>query len=60
MKFDVPVPKSGWLDLAVGTVDDQPATFRVAVNGGGSGQGERVLLDHTVTTPYRWERSLSI
>ena len=56
MKFDVPVPKNGWLDLAVGTVDDQPATFRVAVNGGGSGQGERVLLDHTVTTPYRWER----
>jgi arylsulfatase A-like enzyme len=56
MKFDVPVPKNGWLDLAVGTVDDHPATFRVAVSGGGSGSGERVLLEHTVTTPYRWER----
>jgi hypothetical protein len=56
MTFNVTLPERPWLDLAVGTVDDQPATFRIAIASGGSSGGERVLLDYTVTTPYRWER----
>jgi arylsulfatase A-like enzyme len=53
MRFDVEVPARGWLDLAVGTVDEQPVTFRVAV---AEGQDERTLLEHTITTAYRWDR----
>jgi arylsulfatase A-like enzyme len=56
MKFDLLVPERAWLDLAVGTIDDAPVTFRAAVAPEGSAGTERVLLDHTVTTPYRWER----
>ena len=56
MKFDVALPERPWLDLAVGTVDDRPATFRVAVTPAGSNRGDTVLLDYTVTMPYRWER----
>jgi arylsulfatase A-like enzyme len=55
MKFEVTVPERAWFDLAVGTIDDAPVTFRVAL-AQESDTGEQVLLDHTVTTPYRWER----
>ena len=53
MRFDVEVPSRGWLDLAVGTVDEQPITFRVGVI---EGKDERALLEHTVTTAFRWDR----
>jgi len=56
MSFDVTLPDDAWLDVAVGTVDDTPATFRIAAAPSGSEREERVLLEHTVTTPYRWER----
>jgi arylsulfatase A-like enzyme len=54
MKFDLTLPERAWLDLAVGTIDDPPATFSVAITSGNA--KDRVLLEHTVTTPYRWER----
>jgi arylsulfatase A-like enzyme len=54
MTFAATLPQRAWLDLAVGTVDERPATFRVAVAPAGG--SETILLDHTVTTPYRWER----
>ena len=53
MRFEVDVPERGWLDLAVGIVDDHPVTFKVAVGEGGNDRG---LVEHTVTTAYRWER----
>lgn len=53
MRFDIEVPSRGWLDLAVGTVEEQPVTFRVAVV---EGRNDRVLLEHTVTTAFRWDR----
>ena len=56
MKFALKVPQRAWLDLAVGTIDDQPATFRVGISPDGSNADERVILEHTVTMPYRWER----
>jgi arylsulfatase A-like enzyme len=50
--FSMTLPERPWLELAVGTVEDRPVTFRVAIGDPGA---EAVLLDHTVTTPYRWE-----
>jgi arylsulfatase A-like enzyme len=56
LQFVITVPPAAWLDLALGTVDEGPVTFRVSVRGdaGAGGDGE-VLLEQTVTTPYRWE-----
>jgi arylsulfatase A-like enzyme len=52
IRLAVTLPARPWLDLGVGTVEDEPVTFRVAVQ---DGSGERPLLEHTVTTPHRWE-----
>jgi arylsulfatase A-like enzyme len=53
LRFDLALPARPWLDLAVGTIEDAPVTFRAAVlRQGGS---EQVLLEQTVTTPHRWE-----
>ncbi len=49
------VPPAAWLDVAVGTVDEGPVSFKVGVVRGNSVAEEEVLLEHTVTTPYRWE-----
>lgn len=54
LRFDLTLPERAWLDVALGTVDDQPPTFRIALEVDG-GAPERVLLDQPVTTPYRWE-----
>jgi arylsulfatase A-like enzyme len=52
VRLEVTLPAHPWLDLAVGTVEDEPVTFRVAVQDGGA---EKPLLERTVTTPHRWE-----
>lgn len=52
IRLAVTLPARPWLDLGVGTVDDEPVTFRVAVQDGGA---EKALLERTVTTPHRWE-----
>lgn len=54
--FDVTLPERPWLDLAVGTIEDAPVTFKVSVGaeGGESAAGE-LVFEHTVTTPHRWE-----
>jgi arylsulfatase A-like enzyme len=54
-RIDVPVSLSSapWLDLSVGTIEDAPVTFKVAVREGTSDAA--TLLEHTVTTPHRWE-----
>lgn len=53
LRLDVDVPANGRLEMALGTMEDQPPTFKVAA---ANGSGEpRVLLEHTVTTPNRWE-----
>jgi len=53
LRFDVTVPPEGRLELALGTMEDLPPTFRVSVAE--NGQEPRVLLEHTVSTPNRWE-----
>ena len=52
--FSVTLPDRPWLDLAVGTLEDVPVTFRVSVSPAGP-SGDEPLLEHTVTTPHRWE-----
>ena len=53
LRFAIDVPRGARLEMALGTMEDQPPTFRVTV--GRDGGDERVLLEHTVTTPHRWE-----
>ena len=52
LRFDVDVPAGGRLDMALGTMEDQPPTFTVAASSGGE---PKLVLEHTVTTPNRWE-----
>jgi arylsulfatase A-like enzyme len=53
--FIVNVPPKAWLDLAVGTIEDDPVTFRITASAGG--KAGDLLLERTVTTPHRWERT---
>ncbi len=52
IRLTVTLPARPWLDLGVGTVEGEPVTFRVAVQGGGA---TKPLLERTVTTAHRWE-----
>lgn len=52
VRFSLALPERPRLDLAVGTLEDEPVTFRVAVGDAGS---EAVLLERTVTSPHRWD-----
>ncbi len=54
IRMDLKIPANAWLDLNIGTVDNEPVTFKIAAVSGGN---EHVLLDQTVTTPHRWERA---
>ncbi len=51
------LPERPWLDLGVGTPEDGPITFRVAVSDDASRKGGETvtLLERTVTRPHRWE-----
>lgn len=58
IRLNVRLPPRPWLDLAVGTLDETPVTFRVSVTRAEAGRTagrERLLLEQTLTTPYRWE-----
>ncbi len=54
IRLPVAIPPRAWLDLSVGTLEDAPVTFRVAARRGAD---ESLLLQRTVTTPRRWERT---
>ena len=54
LRLRVRVPPRPRLDLAVGTPEDRPVTFRVAV-WDGPAAAERTLVERTVTRPHRWE-----
>ncbi|MCZ6597389.1 MAG: sulfatase, partial [Planctomycetota bacterium] len=49
------LPADPWLDLAIGTIEPQPATFHVSARIRGTGE-EIPLLRRTVTTAERWEK----
>ncbi len=56
MRTTLTLPRRPWLDLAVGTLEETPVTFRVTVDDG-AGDGGKILLERTVTTPHRWEEA---
>ena len=47
LRFEIRVPENALLDLALGTVEDGPVTFKVSASD--------VELTRTLTTPNRWE-----
>jgi hypothetical protein len=47
LRFEIRVPENAFLDLALGTVEDGPVTFKVSAND--------IDLERTLTTPNRWE-----
>ena len=51
-RFDVAVPSRPVLHVVLGTPEDEPMTFRIAVR---QGDKDVPVLTRTVTTPYRWE-----
>ena len=53
LSFAVELPVAPWLDLALGSPDERPVTFHVSLT---ASDGDHSLLEHTVTTPHRWER----
>ena len=55
ISMTVDLPERPWLDLAVGTLEDEPTTFRVSVGPEGRDDQSATILEHTVTTPHRWE-----
>ena len=56
---DADLPSRPWLDLTLGTIEDGPVTFRVAVAEGdgtaGTETSETLLFERTVSSPNRWE-----
>jgi arylsulfatase A-like enzyme len=54
LSFDVHVPARPRLELAVGTIEVSPVTFRITARDRG-GESDEVLLERTVTVPHRWE-----
>jgi arylsulfatase A-like enzyme len=55
VRFPVTLPSRPLLDLAVGTPEEGPITFRVGVRNAGQ---ETILATRTVTTAHRWEREV--
>jgi arylsulfatase len=53
IRLDLSLPKRPWLDLSVGTVEDDPVAFRVHVSERGG--RETTLLERTITRKHRWE-----
>jgi arylsulfatase A-like enzyme len=53
LSFDVHLPARPRLELAVGTIEEFPVTFRVTARD--RGDKAEVLLERTVTVPHRWE-----
>ena len=50
------LPARPGLDLAMGTIEPDPVTFRVAVRDAGPPAAEEALvLERTITRPHRWE-----
>jgi arylsulfatase A-like enzyme len=56
IRVPVRLPANPRLDLAVGTIEHDPVTFRVAVRAAVQPAGDdAVVLERTITRPHRWE-----
>ena len=56
IRIALTLPEQPWLDLSIGIMDPTPVTFRVEAQVRGS-DDTQVLLERTITTPDRWERT---
>jgi arylsulfatase A-like enzyme len=54
LSFDLHLPARARLELALGTIENAPVTFRVRARVRG-GDADDTLLERTVTTAHRWE-----
>ncbi|MFQ5767362.1 MAG: sulfatase [Acidobacteriota bacterium] len=54
--FTFIVPDGGWLDLAVGIIEEYPVIFRVDLLARGEDELRQRLMTRTVTRPDRWEQ----
>ena len=52
-RFDLTLPDEPWLDLALGTIEEAPVRFRVAVARHGG--EEQVVQEREVTNAHAWE-----
>jgi len=52
-RFPVDIPSDAWLDLTVGTLENQPVRFEVDLES--AGEPPVTLIRRTVTTAERWE-----
>jgi arylsulfatase A-like enzyme len=54
LSFRTTLGTNPWLDLSLGMVQDGALTFRVGIDR--AGDVDDHVLEHTLTTPNRWER----
>jgi arylsulfatase A-like enzyme len=54
-RFELGVPSRPVMDLAIGTPEDDPVTFKVIVR---RGDKDAAVMTRTLTTPHRWERQV--
>jgi arylsulfatase A-like enzyme len=52
VRYQVTLPSRPVLHVVLGTPEDAPVTFRIAVR---RGDKDEAVLTRTLTTPYRWE-----
>lgn len=50
--LETAIPSDAQLEVNLGTTEDHPVTFKMAVD---SGNREQLVLERTLTTPHRWE-----
>jgi arylsulfatase A-like enzyme len=55
IRIPLTLPSRPMLDLALGTPEDEPVTFKVTVR---RGEVETPVLTWTTTTPHRWEHRI--
>jgi hypothetical protein len=55
IRFPLMLPNRPWLDLALGTVDDDPVTFRINIAPANQTVEDEVVLKRTINKPHGWE-----
>jgi arylsulfatase A-like enzyme len=55
--LELALPRRAWLDVALGTVEESPVVFRVAVRSTAAlaPHAATTVLERTISTPNRWE-----
>jgi arylsulfatase A-like enzyme len=56
VELDVTLPPRAWLDLSVGSIEEEPITFRIGVRRDGDSR-EEILASKTITRPHSWQHA---